>query len=327
MLHDQIMRQPATPDIITKMATTEPRGDTDFRLRCFALAKAHDDAGDYDQAWKYLQQGNAAVRDEPYDIANTNKLIDGIIAGFPRELIKTKPGVPTKAPIFILGMPRTGSTLIEQILISHPKVETIGETDRFRDAQLALPSYAFPERMAELAPQVYRKIGRRYRKGMPNAARVVDKMPRNRYFAGLIHMALPKAKIIHTMRDPRDMAISAYSVWFRDGQRWSNDIEEIGRYYNAYARLMKHWRDTVPMMEIRYEDLIDQPHRHTRRILKYCGLSWDERCARFWETKRTIDTASKHQVTQPIYSTSVGRWQNYEKHLGPLVEVLDAELD
>jgi hypothetical protein len=284
-----------------------------------------------------LFAGNAAKRATiDYDEATTFALFDRIETVFTRELIARKSGGgdSSRLPIFVLGMPRSGTTLVEQIIASHPMVHGAGELQTFNDVLLTVRGpdgnvLAYPEFVPALNAAALQKIGTRYVKLIaeqaPKAERITDKMPSNYYFAGLIHLALPNAKIIHTVRDPVDTCVSCFSKLFTAEQNHTYDLGELGRYYKCYEKLMAHWRRVLPegtMLDVRYEEVIDDLEAQARRIIAYCGLPWDKNCLSFHETERPVRTASATQVRQPIYKSAVGRWRVYEEQLGPLLRAL-----
>jgi hypothetical protein len=243
-------------------------------------------------------------------------------------------GDPSSLPVFIVGMPRSGTTLIEQILASHSKVFGAGESQEFGHAVVALskPGPAFPELAFNLTADALRSLGLGYVTALTaagsGAERIVDKMPSNFLYAGLIHLALPNARIIHARRDPIDTCWSCFSLLFAGNQPHTYDLGELGRYYRAYAALMAHWRCVLPpgvMLEVRYEDLVDDLENNARAILAHCGLDWEEACLNFHETRRPVQTASSLQVRQPIYRGSVGRASAYRHLLQELVEALKIE--
>jgi hypothetical protein len=307
----------------------------------FALAKAHADLKNHGRSFEHLLRGAAAKRATiRYDEAEAFALFDRIEQAFTRELIAEKSGSgdPTPMPIFVIGMPRSGTTLVEQILASHPVVHGAGELQAFNDVVLevrgpdGLP-VAYPQFVPALDAAALKAIGRRYEmlvrklvgtKGA-GSERVTDKMPSNYYFAGLIHLALPNAKIIHTVRDPVDTCVSCFSKLFSAEQNHTYDLAELGRYYRRYEKLMAHWRRVLPegrMLDVRYEDVVADLEGQVRRIIAYCGLPWDDRCLSFHATDRPVRTASATQVRQPIYTSAVGRWKAYEPYLGPLLKEL-----
>jgi hypothetical protein len=246
-------------------------------------------------------------------------------------------GNPSYLPVFIVGMPRSGTSLIEQILASHPKLFGAGELADFQNAVAGLRnaeggSLPFPELMLDLPRCRLRELGERYlaavRPLAPGAARITDKMPGNFRFAGLIHLALPNARIIHALRDPIDTCLSCFSIQFTGGgSEYSYDLGELGRCYRAYEELMAHWRNVLPsdvMIDVKYEDLVDDPQREARRMVAHCGLEWDERCLAFVDTARPVRTASYAQVRRPIYRSSVRRWRPEPALLKPLLDGLYA---
>jgi tetratricopeptide (TPR) repeat protein len=308
----------------------------------FALGKAYADLKDYRRSFEHLLAGNALKRATiSYNETSALAFFDYIEAVFTPELIAAKSGGgdPSPMPIFVLGMPRSGTTLVEQILASHPMVHGAGELQALTDV---IPTargpdgnvISFPEFVPALDAAGLREIGARYvaavRELMPQGegaqgARVTDKMPSNYYHVGLIHLALPNAKIIHTSRDPVDTCISCFSKLFSAEQNYSYNLGELGRYYKRYEHLMKRWHRVLPsgrILDVRYEDVVADLEGQARRIIAHCGLPWDDRCLSFHKTDRPVRTASAIQVRQPIYNTAIGRWRVYEEHLGPLLSAL-----
>ena len=299
----------------------------------FALGKAYDDIGERDRSFSHLLAGNALKRRQAgYDEAGTLALFKRIQAVFIPELVKDKGAVGKagKDPIFILGMPRSGTTLVEQILASHRQVFGAGELDLFEQATADLVGKgAFPEAVERLSAEDLEHLGRHYLAGLQakaqGATRITDKMPRNFLFCGLIHLALPDARIIHTRRDPIDTCLSCFSKLFSRGHPYAYDLAELGRYYRGYEALMEHWRQVLPegtLLEVRYEDVVADLEGQARRMLAFCGLEWDDACLAFHRTERPIRTASAVQVRQPIYQTSVGRWRPDADLLKPLTDEL-----
>lgn len=304
----------------------------------FALGKAYADTGDHARAFQHWQNGNTLKRTQiKYDEAETVALFDDIEAIFTPALIAAKQGHgdPSALPIFVLGMPRSGTTLIEQILASHPDVQAAGEVKILDDVLNTVPSaegkiVPYPDYVAALAEPAFGGIGARYvaalAKLAPGAARVVDKMPGNFLLAGMIHLALPQATIIHAVRDPVDTCLSCFMQLFAKPHAYAYDLAELGRYYNRYRRLMAHWHRVLPagtILDVRYEELVADLEGETRRLLAHCNLAWDERCLAFHETQRPVRTASATQVRQPLYVTSVARWRAYEEFLAPLLAELN----
>jgi tetratricopeptide (TPR) repeat protein len=303
---------------------------------CFALGKAYADLGEHPRSFDYLVKGNALKRAEVrYDEAATLKRFERIRAAFTSALLREKSGAgdPSTAPVFVLGMPRSGTTLVEQILASHSKVFGAGELDAFGRIVATVVSahgVAFPELASTISAEALRSLGARYVERLsraPTAAeRIVDKMPSNFAFVGLIHLALPHARIIHTRRDPLDTCLSCFSILFASEHAHAYDLGELGRFYRGYASLMAHWRHVLPpgvMLEVQYEDVIDDLEGQARSIIAHCGLDWEDSCLAFHETQRPVETASARQVRQPIYRSSVGRWRPYAGLLRPLRQALD----
>jgi tetratricopeptide (TPR) repeat protein len=301
----------------------------------FALGKAFADIGDPRRSFEHLLRGNALKRQQvSYDEEKALQRLERIRRAFTADILRGKAGLgdPSAAPIFIIGMPRTGTTLIEQILASHPKVFGAGELREM--ANLAgriggAGAAAFPEAVQELSGKELRRIGEQYVQAAthlaPGAERITDKMPGNFSLAGLIHLVLPNARIIHACRDARDTAFSCFSLLFSGTLEFTYDLAELGRYYGAYLKLMAHWREVLPegtMLEVQYEDVISDLKTQARRIIAHCGLEWDDACLSFYKTERSVRTASAIQVRQPIYQSSIGRWRLHEQELQPLLREL-----
>jgi hypothetical protein len=235
-------------------------------------------------------------------------------------------------------MIRSGTTLVEQILASHPKVYGAGELTNLasiatRIGQSNVTSAAFPETFAALTAEQLRHCGADYcqaiRAAAPAAERIIDKMPTNFRFVGAIHLVLPNARVIHIRRDPVNTCLSCFSILFAGDQPFAYELGELGRYYRAYAALVDHWRNVLPqgvMLEIQYEELIADLGRQARRIIAHCCLDWDERCLAFHQTERPVRTASALQVRRPIYNSSKERWRPERDVLQPLLSALKAEL-
>jgi tetratricopeptide (TPR) repeat protein len=326
-------------------AKTERLSKADRMQLDFALGKAYADLHDYTRSFQHLLAGNAAKRATIcYDESMTFAFFDKIEAIFTRELIAQKAGngEPSALPIFVIGMPRSGTTLVEQIIASHPQVHGAGELQTFNDVILSLGgadghTIAYPEFVPSLDGAAFRQVGARYvaelralatNAGQMDSAFVTDKMPSNYYFVGLIHLALSNAKIVHVVREPIDTCVSCFSRLFSSEQDYTYNLGELGRYYRRYEQLMAHWRAVLPagrIHEVRYEDVVADLEGQARRIIAYCGLPWNDLCLSFHENSRPIRTASAAQVRQPIYQGAVGRWRVYQGHLGPLLTALGIE--
>jgi hypothetical protein len=249
--------------------------------------------------------------------------------------VKAGGGDPAETPIFVVGMPRSGTTLVEQIIASHPRAMGAGE---LFDLDLIVHSLAgpgggspgYPEVVETMSGNQLRLVGGSYlaaiRALAPLSLRVVDKMPWNFHHLGLIRLALPHARIIHTQRNPADTCLSCFSILFNgDDNKYTYDLRELGRFYCGYDALMAHWRNVLPpgfMLEVQYEDVVEDLENQARRIVSHCGLEWDDACLAFHETRRPVRTSSVAQVRQPIYRSSVGRWLPYREWLRPLLEEL-----
>jgi len=314
----------------------------------FALAMAYEGVGDYDRAFEHMVRSNRLKRARlPFDIARDEDLVERLIATFDKLLMNEHVGQgdPSERPIFIVGMPRSGSTLIEQILASHSSVHGGGEMETIRDvvmglagagtglAGMAPAARPFPEGVADLKARHFRRLGEDYGRVLdrvaPAVARVTDKMPRNFFFAGLINLALPNAKLVHSTRSAVDTCLSCYAHHFPKGQEFTYGLVDLGQYYRLYDRLMMHWQEVLAerVLDIAYEQVVADPETETRRLLKFCGLEWENSCLSFHRTKRLVTTASTAQVRQPIYKNSVRKWKHYEHNLGPLLDALGPLVD
>lgn len=307
----------------------------------YAMGKCLDDTGEHEQAFEYYLQGAKRKRDTiGYDPQSNRQLTESIQAIFTADWIGQLAGNgnPSAVPIFILGMPRSGTTLTEQIIASHPLVYGAGELRDLKDLATRLVSPAgtvYPGSLRGLNAQGLQLLGDEYVKRLaeraPDAARITDKMPGNFQLLGLIHLILPQAKIIHVQRHPLDTCISGFTRLFRSNQNQSYDLREQGLFYRDYYHLMQHWRTVLPpgsFYEVRYEELVQDNENQVRRLIDYCGLPWDDACLESHKTKRTVKTASITQVRQPIYTHSLERWRRYDKFLAPLREGLgDIPLD
>jgi tetratricopeptide (TPR) repeat protein len=316
-------------------ATLSTNGRTHLQ---FALAKAYDDIGDSPRAFQHLIEGNALKRAAiAYDPSETLRLLVRTADIFTSELMRRQAnqGDASPAPIFIVGMPRSGSSLIEQVLASHSGVFGAGEITDFNAAaaSLAGPGGAlpkpFPELAAEMTADQFRRVGSHYVNGLrskaPAAMRITDKTLGNFLFAGLIHLALPNARIIHARRNPVDTCLSCFSKLFASQMFFTYDLAELGQYYRAYDALMAHWRKVLPagvMLEVSYEDMVADFEPQAKRILGHCGLEWEEACLSFHTTQRPVKTASATQVREPLYRAAVGRSRSYRALLSPLLDAL-----
>jgi tetratricopeptide (TPR) repeat protein len=303
----------------------------------FALGKAWLDAGDADRAFAHLHEGNRAKRATfTFDLEAALRWLREIATVFdaPRLRALGGGGDPSELPIFVIGMPRSGTSLIEQILASHPQVAGGGELLFFERSLEELRadrhlSAGYPACLALLDRDDLHSIGQRYLAKVAPRARgrrhLVDKLPANFPYAGLIHAALPNARIVHCRRDPVDTCLSCYTKLFAGWQPFVYDLTELGRFYRAYRELMEHWATLLPpdrYIEVDYESVVDDLEAQARRLVAFCGLEWDDACLAFHRTARQVRTASATQVRRPIYRSSVGRWKPYAEHLTPLLTAL-----
>jgi len=297
----------------------------------FSLGKAYLDIADSARAFQHLDTANRLKRATfTYDCGATQQWMQRIAAAFPRkqQSIPQGEGVASSLPVFIIGMPRSGTTLVEQILASHPQVHGAGELSALKQAVDGLG--AFPASLANCSADDLRQIGCDYLKRIEPLAegrsRLVDKMPANFLYAGLIPLILPGARIIHCRRDPVDTCLSCYSKQFAGEQLFSYDQAELGQFYRDYQTLMDHWRKLLPaesFIEVDYESVVDDLEGQAKRLIDFIDLPWDEACLDFHKTVRVVRTASVNQVRQPIYKTSKGRWRAHAAELAPLLAALD----
>ena len=306
----------------------------------YGLGAAYAGLGEAARAFERFAEGARRKRalidyDEPSELAVYDRTIDA----FSADVMWRGQGVghPTETPVFVLGMPRSGTTLVEQILAGHPRLHAAGETSALGEIMAAMRTpakapLAFPEGYASLHGPALRRAGAAYAERLaalaPEAARVTNKGVGNFRFVGFIHLALPGARIVHLTRDAADTCWSCFSKLFSRDHPYSYDLGEMGRYYRAYERLMQHWRRVLPegvMLEVRYEDVVADLEGQARRLLEHCGLAWDPACLDFHKQGRQVRTASATQVRKPLYATSVGRWRAYEGQLGVLLEALQGQ--
>ena len=291
----------------------------------YALGKYCDDLGQYEQAFDHYRQANELAKryGVRYDGEDFSRLVDRIIQSFGPVFMEQcrQYASDSELPVFIIGMPRSGTSLAEQILASHPAVYGAGELTYWHAAYGAFEQ---AERAGKGAAAIVADLSRdcleRLGALAAGARRVIDKMPANFLYAGLIHATFPRARIIHMQRNPFDTCLSIYFQNFHNMAPSANDLGDLAHYYKQYLRVMNHWRSALPastLLEVPYESLIEEPETWARRMVDFLGLPWDPRCLAFHETERAVITASKWQVRQKISKASVGRWKHYEKFLGP----------
>ncbi len=302
----------------------------DIHLR-FALGKAWEDKGDYDRAWHYYDTGNQKQRKQVFhDPVMVEERHDHIIEVFDREFLDRNAGAGHESPaaIFIVGLPRSGSTLIEQILASHSQVEGTQELPTLPRLVSAMGRYRpdhkrYPHTVRDLRARDFRAYGRQYlEEATPfrtsERPHFTDKLPNNFSHVGLIHLILPNAKVINARRHPFDSCLGAYKQLFGKGQHFTYDMAELADYYRKYHETMQHWHRVLPgmVLDVHYEETVTDLEAQVRRILGHCGLPFEEGCVQFYRTDRPVKTASSEQVRQPIYTRALGTWRRYEAHLG-----------
>jgi tetratricopeptide (TPR) repeat protein len=346
----QVAHAPFTPEEVAMLAETLSKGalDADAELRvCHALAKQHEDRGEYADAFRYLERGKRRKRAELAYFFETDRALfaaaratsDEALArgsGFSRDA--SGRGHPSAEPIFIVGMPRTGTTLVERILSSHPDVFAAGELPNFglilkRMTRTPSNRVLDPETLAAATGLDAGRLGEDYvestRPRTGHTPRFIDKLPHNFLYAALIHRALPNAKIVCLRRGALDACLSNYRQLFATGFSYYNytfDLLDTGRYYVEFDSLVQHWRKALPATryrEVRYEEFVDNTEREARSLVEFCGLEWNPACLAFHENAAPVATASSAQVRRPIYRTSVERWRKYESEVAPLRALLD----
>ncbi len=330
-LHSFTADDPRLPAMEALLAPEVTLSRNDRMLMHFAVAKAYMDIGHVDRAFHYLNEGNRQKRASfTYSADDTGRWMQQIAEVFSPALLERLGGhgATSTLPVFVLGMPRSGTTLVEQVLASHPSVQGAGELMHMQ--RLAERLGNFPHGFATLAPEQLAPLGQGYVDKVAPLAQghrhVVDKMPANFLYAGVIRLALPGARIIHVKRDPVDTCLSCYSKLFTSEQAFSYDLVELGRFHRDYQTLMAHWRAVLPashFMEVEYEAMVDDLETEARRMLDFLGLAWDPACLDFHKSRRAVRTASVNQVRRPLYRSSAGRWRNYADKLGPLLEALE----
>ena len=300
----------------------------------FALGKAYEDLGDYDKSMAFVINATRLKRNSyDYSLAATRKQFAQIKAVFTPDFLASRADVgdPDPTPIFIVGMPRSGTSLVEQILASHPDVHGAGELKELgkvlestRSKRGGKNDEPIPRELPEMNPEAFADLGRQYldriRQLAPESRFITDKMPHNFLRIGFIRMILPNARIIHCTREPMDNCLSIFKTRLKNGHGYADDLTELGQYYRLYLDLMNYWNEILPgfVTEQSYEALVSDPQQQVSRLLLLCDLDWNDACLQFHETRRKVKTASNAQVRRPIYDNSVELWKRYEKQLQPL---------
>jgi tetratricopeptide (TPR) repeat protein len=302
----------------------------------FSLAKAYMDMGEGERGFNFLSRGNQLRRAKYHYEANSDSaLFNRIIQSFSSNLFEERRGCgsPSRVPFFIVGMPRSGTTLVEQIIASHSQVFGAGEGAGLwhltsEMALLTKSKNGFPEGVEEISQKQWHDLALAYEGGLRveamDARHVTDKMPHNFMNIGLIHLMFPNAVIIHCSREPVDTCLSIYMQIFSGHHPYAYDLAELGAHYRLYEGVMRHWRQVLPnrLLEVSYERMVEEPEAMARKIIAGCGLPWEAGCLEFHKSKRPVHTSSLIQVRQPIYNSSVGRWKKYQQQLKPLLDAL-----
>jgi tetratricopeptide (TPR) repeat protein len=321
---------------LEQQITSDSIGPDEAVQLSFALGRCYEARGDFARAFVHFERGNRLKRASfAYDIAADEAWVERIITLFDRRFMARPAhlGDPSDAPILIVGMPRAGSTLVEQILASHSAVHGGGELPDFArlvpgllgGSESELP---YPESIRDLDAEALVQLGTDYvaalRARAPASPRVTDKMPSNLFCLGLMHMILPEVRIVHCRRDPRDTCLACYTTLFSSGQQFAYDADELARYHALSDRMLRHWQSVMPgrIHEVRYEALVDDVEGETRKLVAFLGLPFEEACLRFHDCARPVSTASAAQVRKPIYRTAVGRAKRYGSALRALDEAL-----
>jgi tetratricopeptide (TPR) repeat protein len=297
----------------------------------YAMGKYFDDVGDYARAFRNYQRANELqkARALPYDRGGHERYVSDLVNAYPREVLARfgAGASDSDRPVLVTGMPRSGTSLVEQIIASHPAASGAGEL-HFWTAAVSRHEAAL--RQGQLDAALGKKLAESYLRALDeypkHALRVVDKAPINADYLGLIHGVFPRARLIYLRRDPIDTCLSCYFQQFSPGMNFAMDLEDLAHYYRQHHRLVSHWRAALPagtLLEVPYAELVAEQEKWTRRILEFVGLPWNDRCLEFQKTERVVTTASVWQVRQKIYRTSVERWRNYEKFVGPLRALAD----
>ncbi len=300
----------------------------------FALGKLYDKLGHYDEAFNHFKSSNE-LRPDTFSETEHAATMDAVTRTFDWNFLSSAPraSIETNRPVFILGMPRSGTSLTEQILARHDQVFGTGELLDIGDhaarlGKLLGPTPGFPDSLRKISQTLLDDTARTYLEHLQefsaDALYVTDKMPQNFVHLGLINLLFPDAKVIHCMRDPRDTCLSIYFQHFNEAHTYAARLENIAAYYLVYHRMMKHWKTVlnIPVLEVRYEDLVTKQEETSRKLIEFVGLEWDDKCLDFHKAERYVPTSSYEQVREKIYTRSMARWKHYENHIEPLLDKL-----
>jgi tetratricopeptide (TPR) repeat protein len=315
-------------ELVEKQLAGSSRSAQDRARLHFSAAELLDSLGRYDEAFDQAMRGNQLMR-RAYDPSAHERTFDSFINYFTRHRLASLPKANNRCdkPVFIVGMPRSGTSLVEQILASQGAVHGGGELAFLTNAwdsavqMLSAGPEEYPACLNRLTADQADAIAQIYLQPLvsldPGAARITDKLPLNFLHIGLISLLLPRARIIDCCRDPRDTCLSCFMALFEGGNDFKFDLNHTAHFYGQYRRLMRHWHETVdvPILEVCYEQLVTDAENEARRMVDFLGLPWDDRCLRFHESKRPVTTSSMQQVRRPLYQSSIGRWRRYERHL------------
>ncbi|MCA0032070.1 tetratricopeptide repeat-containing sulfotransferase family protein [Mesorhizobium sp. B263B2A] len=324
---------PELKSILDELRKTTNPAEEPYELH-MAAGKILDDLGRHDEAMDHFLRATAN-KGYSFDIESYRRQVDATIKLFNPEFFAARAGYgdPSETPVFVLGMPRSGTTLTEQICSSHPDVHGAGELTKLPRIAVAnglklRPGRAFGQPVASMTKQQSMALAGEYLSDLylyaPAASRIVDKMPHNFESIGLIALLFPNARIVHCSRDPIDNCFSCFISNLNKAHQYTSDLAQLGLYYREYDRLMRHWKAILPgrIFENRYEDLVFDQEGQSRRLVEHLGLAWNDACLRFFEKAGPVRTISRWQVRQPIYKSSVKRWKSYESRLGPLIDAL-----
>jgi tetratricopeptide (TPR) repeat protein len=329
-------RQDEALKLVEKLLAGSSQSAHDRARLHFTAAELLDSLGRYNDAFEHARLGNQLVR-PVYDPNAHQRSFDMLVGYFTRQRLGSLPRGRDRSdkPVFIVGMPRSGSSLVEQILASHPSVHGGGELDFMSHVwagtmqMLSARPEEYPVCLNRLTVDQADGMAQIYLQPLialnPTASRITDKLPLNFLHMGLIALLLPGARIIDCCRDPRDTCLSCFLAMFENGNDFKFDLNNTAHFYGQYRRLMRHWNLSLdlPILEVSYEDLVTDPENQTRRMLDFIDLPWDERCLHFHENKRPVTTSSMEQVRRPLYQSSIGRWRRYERHLTELNKWFD----